>query len=337
MENNSGRYGQRGPTPSEREQFIYDENDRKMLDRHRKALLQPQFIARLKREIEAVTGKAVAPNDITEEEEHGSQDFKLFQVPYDHLIVAAHQLLVTGTRGRGPADITSTTHWLSNGSRNDNKRLYTRVGVCGIAAVPAHQITFAVFKGRRAAWGVSENTSLQANERKVQLARCISHLCRVPLCINPDHLIAETTTENDVRQHCGGARFCLMGEGHGEDECILSDPVSAEFIERHTSTTGNKMTFEERMTQIAAARTNAPEAPPVLLPSPARRLLIEAISQPVVGIREMQRFLTQGRAELCRMVQPRTPQTSQPRSQASQRAHRSRDPSQESQRPKRNR
>jgi hypothetical protein len=67
----------------------------------------------MKEEIEKITCLIVKPNDISRDEEIALEAYKIYQIPYDHLIHSAHRLLVTGTSFNGPADITSTSHWLS--------------------------------------------------------------------------------------------------------------------------------------------------------------------------------------------------------------------------------
>lgn len=62
----------------------------------------------------------------------------------------------------------------------------------------------------------------------------VSHLCHNPTCINPDHLIVETQSENEARKECankinvvtdiGGKRYYLPAKACPHTpNCILRE------------------------------------------------------------------------------------------------------------------
>jgi hypothetical protein len=124
-------------------------------------LLHRSTINQMKEEIKKITCRVVKPNDISRDEEIALKAYKIYQIPYDHLILSAYRPLVTGTSFNGPADIMSTTHWLSRAPRCDRVRYYTRFGTARISAGSVHQLLAAVFFGRRAVWGTSVSSMCQ--------------------------------------------------------------------------------------------------------------------------------------------------------------------------------
>lgn len=82
--------------------------------------------------------------------------------------------------------------WLWTGQRIPPKRRYGLVWFAG-SKRPAHRVLYELIRGSIPAGAV------------------IDHLCRVPLCVNPDHLEAVTVQENNRRQ---GAAVTLCPNGH---------------------------------------------------------------------------------------------------------------------------
>jgi hypothetical protein len=125
-------------------------------------------------------------------------------------------------------------------------------------------------------WGTSENSYLPADERKKQLARCVSHLCHVQACVNPQHLASESAASNKARQICSSNRFC-NNRRHGPEPCMLADEFPDTALEAHFAVRTKSVTFEERLSQVEQARLPQPVvAIPELVPSPIRRQLQSA-------------------------------------------------------------
>lgn len=134
----------------------------KEVETHRKASKYSDeqvldFILRLYK----VTGTWPMPNDVENEIEFRSH-YGICDLSYTETLHAAYLILVTGRKSSagkyGPADITTTDHWLSNNSvrvraKSGNvpvEHFHTRFGFSKVNYLTTYHITYAAFRSRSA-------------------------------------------------------------------------------------------------------------------------------------------------------------------------------------------
>lgn len=95
---------------------MFSQNILKLVAGEVKFFSQPEMMKMII-ELKAVTGRWPMPNDVEDEEDFRSRGGVVY-LTYAELVELNHVLLVTGRRSPnghfGAADITTTSHWVSN-------------------------------------------------------------------------------------------------------------------------------------------------------------------------------------------------------------------------------
>ena len=241
-------------------------------------------------ELKAVTGRWPMPNDVEDEEDfprHGG----FANLTYAELVELNHELLVTGRRSPnghfGAADITTTSHWISNSStrtrtfsknstrlsfsraakqevKEEDKQeddvslegrstdsLHTRVGHNQVPYILSHHATYGLFVSRSSLLLVirprDENLGTSVTDGLSLLHT--SHLCNVGACLRPDHLVLETSKLNRSRNPCFHMKVCT-DDAHMIANCIITD-VDIILIRRLVFNKRATVTDAERIKFIA--------------------------------------------------------------------------------------
>jgi hypothetical protein len=120
------------------------------------ALITDQQVVKYAQEIKAITGKWLMPDDVKDEVKHRKHD-GLTDLTHAEVAKLTHFIVVTGRKGCfSPADITSSSHWISQNSlrtRPMNEKtvsFQTRVAFNKVGYFSCHHATFAAFKSRAA-------------------------------------------------------------------------------------------------------------------------------------------------------------------------------------------
>ena len=222
-------------------------------------------------ELKAVTGRWPMPYDVEDEKEfrrHGG----VVHLTYAELVQLNHALLVTGRRSPaehfGPADVTSTSHWVSNSStrtrpfsensarqtfpraaKQESKKevklendvslgarstdsLHTRVGHNQVPYISSHHATNGLFVSRSSLLLVTRSRDGNLGTAVTDGLSLLhtSHLCIVGACLRPDHLVLETSKLNRSRDSCFQKKVCT-NDAHMFANCIITD-VDLNLIRR---------------------------------------------------------------------------------------------------------
>lgn len=170
----------------------------------------------MRAEIYELTGlRVVEPDDVGEGElGQSAKKTMLASAEWDSLVLVAHELIVRGGKSCfcGPIDI-KTPHWLPH------RMLETRDGHSKLWAASkqnsCHAVMHTVFSGHQSTVAATTYGGKDGH---------VSHLCHVPACCNPAHLVYESPKNNLRRSKCHIEGICQMG--HDLPRCFLRAPMS---------------------------------------------------------------------------------------------------------------
>jgi hypothetical protein len=94
------------------------------------------------------------------------------------------------------------------------------LGPCWLWVGARSKVGYGVFNAGAGKWSSAHRWSFHFHGRTAPVGLVLDHLCRVRLCVNPDHLEPVTDGENVRRGDAAQPRVCTHGEA---DRCYRKD------------------------------------------------------------------------------------------------------------------